>query len=119
MQLLAQIVTALVAIIHIYIVLLETVLFDTRGRKVFGLSADKAQIVRPAMSNQGCYNGFLVAALVAGFAHPNAVVGSALTVFGLSCVAVAGVWGALTVKRTILVIQTLPAVVALALHFAA
>jgi putative membrane protein len=119
MQLLAQIVTALVAIIHIYIVLLETVLFDTRGRKVFGLNADKAQIVRPAMSNQGCYNGFLVAALVVGFAHPNTVVGAAFTVFGLCCVAVAGVWGALTVKRSILLIQTLPAVVALALHFAA
>lgn len=119
MQLLAQIVTGIVALIHIYIVLLETVLFDARGRKVFGLSKEKAEIVRPAMSNQGCYNGFLVAALVIGFAHPNTVVGSAFTVFGLSCVAVAGVWGSLTVKRSILLIQTLPAVVALALHFAA
>ncbi|TYQ21285.1 UNVERIFIED_ORG: putative membrane protein [Zoogloea ramigera] len=119
MNLLAQIVTALVALIHIYIVLLETVLFDSRGRKVFGLSREKAEIVRPAMSNQGCYNGFLVAALVVGFAHPNTVVGSAFTVFGLCCVAVAGVWGGLTVKRSILLIQTLPAVVALALHFAA
>lgn len=119
MNLLAQIVTALVALIHIYIVLLETVSFDSRGRKVFGLSREKAEIVRPAMSNQGCYNGFLVAALVVGFAHPNTVVGSAFTVFGLCCVAVAGVWGGLTVKRSILLIQTLPAVVALALHFAA
>ena len=119
MNLLAQIVTALVALIHIYIVLLETVLFDSRGRKVFGLSREKAEIVRPAMSNQGCYNGFLVAALVVGFAHPNTVVGSAFTVFGLCCVAVAGVWGGLTVKRSILLIQTLPAVVALPLHFAA
>jgi len=118
-QLLAQIVTAIVALIHIYIVLLETVLFDSRGRKVFGLSREKAEILRPAMSNQGCYNGFLVAALVVGFAHPNTVVGSAFTVFGLCCVAVAGVWGGLTVKRSILLIQTLPAVVALALHFAA
>ena len=119
MQLLAQIVTGIVALIHIYIVLLETVLFDARGRKVFGLSKEKAEIVRPAMSNQGCYNGFLVAALVIGFAHPNTVVGSAFTVFGLSCVAVAGVWGSLTVKRSILLIQTLPAEVALALQFAA
>ena len=119
MQLLAQIVTGFVALIHIYIVLLETVLFDTRGRKVFGLSQEKAEIVRAGMSNQGCYNGFLVAALVVSFAHPNSVVGSAFTVFGLCCVAVAGVWGGLTVKRTILLIQTLPAVVALALHFGA
>jgi putative membrane protein len=119
MNLLAQIVTAIVALIHIYIVLLETVLFDSRGRKVFGLSREKAEIVRPAMSNQGCYNGFLVAALVVGFVHADAHIAAAFTVFGLACVAVAGLWGGLTVKRSILLIQTLPAVVALALHFAA
>ncbi|MCU6498549.1 DUF1304 domain-containing protein [Rugamonas sp. A1-17] len=118
MQLLAQIVTGLVALIHVYIVLLETVLFQSRGRRVFGLTQEKADIVQPAMSNQGCYNGFLVAALVMGFAHPNPAIASAFTVFGLACVAVAGVWGCVTVKRSILLIQTLPAVIALALHFA-
>lgn len=119
MQLLAQIVTALVALIHIYIVLLETVLFDARGRKVFGLNREKAELMRAAMSNQGCYNGFLVAALVVGFAHPTPAIASAFTVFGLACVAVAGIWGGLTVKRSILLIQTVPALLALALHFAA
>lgn len=118
MQLLAQIVTGLVALIHVYIVLLETVLFQTRGRRVFGLTQEKADIVQPAMSNQGCYNGFLVAALVVGFVHPNPAIASAFTVFGLACVAVAGVWGGVTVKRSILLIQTLPALIALALHFA-
>jgi putative membrane protein len=118
MHLAAQIVTALVALIHVYIVLLETVLFNTRGRRVFGLSKEKAEIVQPAMSNQGCYNGFLVAALVVGFVHPDPAVASAFTVFGLCCVAVAGIWGGVTVKRTILMIQTLPAVIALALHYA-
>lgn len=118
MQLLAQIVTGLVALIHVYIVLLETVLFESRGRRVFGLTKEKADIVQPAMSNQGCYNGFLVAALVVGFAHPNPAIASAFTVFGLACVAVAGIWGGVTVKRSILLIQTLPAVIALALHFA-
>ncbi|MBV6322577.1 DUF1304 domain-containing protein [Duganella violaceipulchra] len=118
MQLLAQIVTGLVALIHVYIVLLETVLFQSRGRRVFGLTQEKADIVQPAMSNQGCYNGFLVAALVVGFVHPNPAIASAFTVFGLACVAVAGVWGGVTVKRSILLIQTLPALIALALHFA-
>lgn len=112
---LAHIVTALVALIHVYIVLIETVLFRSRGRRVFGLSQEKAELMRPAMSNQGCYNGFLVAALVVGWLHPDASTGVAFTVFGLSCVAVAGIWGAFTVKRTILYIQTLPAVLALAL----
>ncbi|MYM34351.1 DUF1304 family protein [Duganella sp. FT50W] len=119
MHLAAQIAAALVALIHVYIVLLETVLFNSRGRRVFGLSKEKAEIMQAAMSNQGCYNGFLVAALVVGFVHPDPATASAFTVFGLACVAVAGVWGAATVKRSILLIQTLPAVIGLALHFAA
>jgi putative membrane protein len=108
---------ALIALLHVYFVLLETVLFKTRGRRAFGLSAEKAEIMAPAMSNQGCYNGFLVAALVLGLLHPDAAVARAFAVFGLACVAVAGVWGAVTVKRTILYIQAVPAIVALALLF--
>lgn len=119
MLLLAQIVTGLVLLLHVYIVLLETVLFRTRGRRVFGLTAEKAEIVQPAMSNQGCYNGFLVAALALGLLHPDPAIGRAFTVFGLGCVAVAGLWGAATVKRSILLIQTVPAAIALALTFLA
>ncbi len=116
MLLMAQIVTGLVLLVHVYIVLLETVLFNTRGRRVFGLTAEKAEIVRPAMSNQGCYNGFLVAALALGFLHPDPAIAGAFTVYGLVCVAVAGLWGAATVKKSILFIQTVPAVLALVLH---
>jgi putative membrane protein len=111
----AQILIALIALLHVYFVLLETVLFKTRGRRAFGLSAEKAEIMAPAMSNQGCYNGFLVAALALGLLHPDPVLARAFAVFGLVCVAVAGLWGALTVKKTILYIQTLPAVLALAI----
>jgi putative membrane protein len=117
MAIAAQVLIALIALLHVYFVLLETVLFKTRGRRVFGLSAEKAEIMAPAMSNQGCYNGFLVAALVLGLLHPDAAVARAFAVFGLACVAVAGVWGAATVKRTILYIQALPAVITLALLF--
>ncbi|WP_317201653.1 DUF1304 domain-containing protein [Janthinobacterium sp.] len=116
MLFMAQLVTGLVLLLHVYIVLLETVLFDTRGRRVFGLTAERAAIVRPAMSNQGCYNGFLVAALALGFLLPDAAVAHAFTVYGLACVAVAGVWGALTVKKSILFIQTVPALLALGLR---
>jgi putative membrane protein len=69
------------------------------------------------MSNQGCYNGFLAAALVVGFLHPDAAVGHAFTVFGLVCVAVAGIWGALTVQMRILYVQTVPAALALGALF--
>jgi putative membrane protein len=117
MAIAAHVLIALIALLHVYFVLLETVLFKTRGRRAFGLSAEKAEIMAPAMSNQGCYNGFLVAALVLGLLHPDAAVARAFAAFGLACVAVAGVWGAVTVKRTILYIQAVPAIVALALLF--
>lgn len=119
MLLLAKIITALILLLHVYIVLLETVLFNTRGRRAFGLSAEKAEIVRPAMSNQGCYNGFLVAALALGFAWPDPAIAHAFTMYGLGCIAVAGVWGGSTVKISILYMQTVPAVIALALYLLA
>jgi putative membrane protein len=116
MLLFANIVTAIVLLIHVYIVLLETVLFPTRGRRVFGLSAEKAAIVQAAMSNQGCYNGFLVAALAVALLHPQATVAHAFAVYGLLCVAVAGIWGGVTVSRRIVLVQTVPAALGLVLH---
>jgi len=113
MLLAAKILTGLVLLIHVYILLLETVLFRTRGRRVFGLTAEKAEIMAPAMSNQGCYNGFLAAALALGFALPDAAVAQAFTWYGLACVAVAGLWGAATVQVRILFVQTVPAVLAM------
>ncbi|MBK6323001.1 DUF1304 domain-containing protein [Candidatus Aalborgicola defluviihabitans] len=110
----AKVLAGLVLLIHVYIFLLETVLFDSRGRKVFGLSKEQAAIMKPAMSNQGCYNGFLAAALACGFLLPDAATGRAFTIYGLVCVAVAGIWGALTVQMRILFVQTVPAVLALA-----
>ena len=114
MALAANILMGLVLLIHVYIFLLEAVLFRSRGRKVFRLSEQQADVLAPAMSNQGCYNGFLAAALVLGFLHPDPATARAFAVFGLACVAVAGVWGAATVQRRILLIQTLPALLALA-----
>lgn len=116
MLLFAQIAVAIVLLIHVYIVLLETVFFDTRGRRVFGLSAEKAAIVKPAMSNQGCYNGFLVAALAVGLLHGEPAVRSAFITYGLLCVAVAGIWGGLTVSKRIIFVQTVPAVLALVFY---
>lgn len=119
MLLFAQIAVAIVLLIHVYIVLLETVFFDTRGRRVFGLSAEKAAVVKPAMSNQGCYNAFLVAALALGLLHGDPAVRAAFVNYGLLCVAVAGIWGGLTVSKRIIFVQTAPALIALLLfHFA-
>lgn len=114
MSIAAQVLTTLVLLIHLYIFLLETVLFQSRGRKVFGLSQEQANTMAAAMSNQGCYNGFLAAALACGFLLPDAATAQAFTVYGLVCVAIAGIWGAATVQIRILFVQTVPAVLALA-----
>jgi putative membrane protein len=114
----AKILAGIVLLIHVYIVLLETVLFRTRGRKVFGMNDAQVEMMAPAISNQGCYNGFLAAALAVGFLHPDPATARAFTVFGLACVAVAGIWGAATVQKRILYVQTVPAVLGLAALFA-
>jgi putative membrane protein len=113
MAIVVQILIGVIALLHVYFLLLETVLFKTRGRRVFGLTAEKAEILAPAMSNQGCYNGFLAVALVIGLVHSDPDVSRAFINYGLACVAVAGIWGALTVKRVILFFQTVPALLAL------
>ena len=115
MAIATQVLTGIIMLLHVYILLLETVLFKTRGRRVFGLTAEKAEIMAPAMSNQGCYNGFLAAALAIALFHSNTTVAFYFAVYGLTCIAVAGIWGALTVKKSILFIQTVPAVIALVL----
>lgn len=113
MTLVATILISLVLLIHLYIVLLETVMFRSRGPKVFGLTPEQVETMAPAMSNQGCYNGFLAAALVVALLHHDPVIAHAFAVFGLACVAVAGIWGAATVQKRILFVQTVPAVLGL------
>lgn len=113
MAFVAQLIAAAVMLLHVYIFLLETVLFRSRGHKVFGIAPEKVEMLAPAMSNQGCYNGFLAAALALGLVLPNAATAQAFTVFGLVCVAVAGLWGAVTVSRRILLVQTVPALLGL------
>jgi putative membrane protein len=109
----ATILIAVVALIHAYIVVLEMVLWTTpRGRKAFGMSAEKAEETKVLAANQGLYNGFLVAGLAWGawLGEP----GFQIKIFFLGCVIVAGLYGAATVSRKILLIQALPAVLALA-----
>lgn len=116
MAVVTKLLIVLILFLHLYFLVLETVLFKTRGRRVFGLTAEKAEIMAPAMSNQGCYNGFLAVALAIGLLHSDPDVARNFILYGLGCVAVAGVWGALTVKRVILFFQTVPAVLALIMY---
>lgn len=120
MTLVANILVALVALIHIYIVLLEMLWWTSpRGQKAFGLTPEFAEQTKVLAGNQGLYNGFLAAGLIWGLFHPDLDVAWQIKLFFLACVAVAGIYGAATAGRKILFIQTLPAVLAiLALVFA-
>ncbi len=101
------------AAVHVYIVVLEMVLWDRpRGRAVFGTTPEQAAATKVLAANQGLYNGFLVAGLVLALVGPEQH-RFAFAVFTLVCVAVAGVYGAMTVSRRILYVQTVPALLAL------
>lgn len=119
MQIAAQILAGLVLLLHAYFALLETVLFRTRGAKVFGIPREEVERMAPVMSNQGCYNLFLVAALALGLFYPEPAIAEAFLIYGLVCVIVAGIWGAVTVMMRILYVQALPAALALAAHLLA
>ncbi len=119
MLLAAQILAAVVLLLHVYFVLLETVMFRTRGAKVFGVPKNEIDMRAAAMSNQGCYNGFLVAAIALGLFYPDPAIARAFMIYGLVCVVIAGIWGAVTVSKRILFIQALPAALALAALFLA
>ena len=101
-----------VALIHIYILVLEMFLWNTKTcRKAFNLSADFARETRVLAANQGLYNGFLAAGLLWGlWLGEN---GIQVTVFFLACVLIAGVFGAMTASRKILYVQAIPALAAL------
>ncbi|WP_297104330.1 DUF1304 domain-containing protein [uncultured Devosia sp.] len=110
----AMILVGLVALIHLYIVLLEMVWWDTpRGHKAFRLKPDFARQTKVLAINQGAYNGFLAAGLIWGLVHPDPAFAWQIQIFFLACVAVAGIVGAVTSSRKILFIQTVPAVIAI------
>lgn len=114
MDLLAAALVALVAALHVWFLVLEMFLWTApQGRAAFGLDRQRAEQTRVLAANQGLYNGFLAAALLLGLVGPEPH-RDAFAVFGLVCVVVAGCYGALTVNRRILLVQALPAVLALA-----
>ncbi len=110
----AGILVAVVAAIHVYIVVLEMFLWRTpRGLKAFGTTQAFADGSATLAANQGLYNGFLVAGLVWGLLAADPT-GFQVKLFFLGCVIVAGVYGAATVSRRILVVQAVPAALAMA-----
>jgi putative membrane protein len=114
MTIIANAVIIVVALLHIYFLILEMFLWDKpAGLKAFGQSKEKAEATKVLAANQGLYNGFLAAGLLLGVVLGDS--GIYFKLFFLSCVIVAGVYGALTASRKILFIQALPAFIGLIL----
>ena len=110
----ANILTALIALLHIYILVLEMFLWDKPiGLRAFGQTQAAATASKVLAANQGLYNGFLAAGLFWGLSLGAA--GTSVKVFFLCCVLIAGLYGAVTASRKILFVQAIPAAIALIL----
>jgi len=114
MALAARIAVVVVALLHVWFLVLEMFLWTKPlGLRTFGQSAEDAERTRVLAANQGLYNGFLAAGLFWGASVGDA--GRPIDVFFLACVLVAGLYGGATASRSILIVQALPALVALLL----
>jgi putative membrane protein len=109
MNLLANVLVALVALLHLGFLYLEMFLWDKpRGLRTFNMTAEVAKQSKTLAMNQGLYNGFLAAGLIWGI-----FAGDAVKIFFLSCVIIAGIFGALTVSKRIFYVQAIPAILGL------
>ena len=118
MKLAADVLVALVALLHVYFLVLEMFLWDKpAGLRAFGHTPAAAATTKVLAANQGLYNGFLAAGLFWGLWLGAA--GTSVKLFFLGCIVVAGVFGAMTASRKILFVQALPALVAALLVLAA
>ncbi len=109
MNLLANILTGVVALLHFGFLYLEMFLWDKpRGMKSFRMTEEFAKQSKTLAMNQGLYNGFLAAGLIWGI-----FAGDAVKIFFLSCVIIAGIFGAFTVSKRIFYLQAVPAILAL------
>jgi putative membrane protein len=114
MRAIADIAIGLVALLHVYFLVLEMFLWDKPyGLKTFGMTPEKAATTKSLAMNQGLYNGFLAAGLAWGLALGPAGLG--IKFFFLACVIAAGIFGSITASRKILWVQAVPAAVALEL----
>ena len=116
METLASILIGIIAVLHIYILWFEMFAWESRGPKVFrNFPKDLFTPTKNLAANQGLYNGFLAAGLLWTFFIQDPLWQTNVSIFFLGCVAVAGIYGAITASKRIFYIQALPALIALAL----
>jgi putative membrane protein len=113
MWIVAEVLVALVALLHVYFLVLEMFLWTKpRTRAAFGMTAEAAEQTKVLAGNQGLYNGFLAAGLLWSLVAP-VTLARPLAFFFLACVLIAGLYGGATANKRILLVQALPAALAL------
>lgn len=118
MELIPKVLIGLIAALHIYILWMEMFAWETRGRKVFrSIPKELFSQTKVMAANQGLYNGFLAAGLIWSLLIQDVVWQKNVALFFLACVAIAGIYGAATAAKRILYVQTVPAVIAIALIY--
>lgn len=116
MDIVIKVLIGLVASVHCYILWFEMFAWETKGKRVFTNFPDNLYGQTKAMAaNQGLYNGFLAAGLIWTFFIENSEWSSNVSLFFLTCVSIAGIYGALTVEKKIFFVQALPAIAAIIL----
>lgn len=116
MKTIGFIIIAIIALEHLYFLWLEMFAWETKGKEVFRtLSPNLFNPTKVLAANQGLYNGFLAAGLIWTFFITTDLWRFYISVFFLSCIMVAGIYGALTASKRIFYVQALPAIVALIL----
>ncbi|WP_375325756.1 DUF1304 domain-containing protein [Flagellimonas sp. GZD32] len=120
MLVLAKIITAIVALLHCYFLWLEMFAWTTKARKVFrNFPQELFEPTKNMAANQGLYNGFLAAGLIWSLLIPDPFWQVYVAIFFLSCVAVAGIFGAISVSKKIFTVQALPALLGIILYIIA
>lgn len=117
MELISKIAIALIAMEHLYILYLEMFAWETKGKEIFkgSLREELFTPTKALAANQGLYNGFLAAGLIWSLLISNVEWSRNVAMFFLSCVAIAGIYGAISASRKIFFVQALPAIIALIL----
>lgn len=116
MELAIKIIIGFIAVLHLYILWFEMFAWEKRGPKVFSnFSRDLFSPTKAMAANQGLYNGFLAAGLIWSLLITDAVWQYNVALFFLICIAIAGIYGAMTADRKIIFVQTVPAMIAIIL----
>ena len=119
MTLLIKILIGIIALLHFYFMWFEMFAWTTKGKKVFrNFPKDLFEPTKSMAANQGLYNGFLASGLVWTYFITNHEWSSNIALFFLSCVAIAGIYGAISVSKKIFYIQGIPALLTIALILA-